>query len=147
MKHVLLVAAFMTGIYGAACSGDQTSWLDKETSMRIYDLEDHNRVVAILEKNDVPHRVSDDREIFYPISAWNQVDAARQEVWGPVEYPKAGVSVRSDDAAEVAAALIAQEIPFSLSYRDDGAAIFTWNKIVNESGMDVVQDVLKAKGH
>jgi len=108
--------------------------------VHIYQAEDQKRFLEILNAEGIPHNVNEYGQIHYPASVRSEVEAAQEILWGPIDGSVKGVTVRTEVAPNLAAALAEAGIDFKV-FHPNGKTLFQWSIVDNESAMQVVNTV------
>ena len=115
---------------------------EPDEMIQIYDKHQRERLVNVLSANDIPYKLANDIQIYYPISYREKVKKAQEEIWGPVDNSKNGASVNAEVASSLASELNANGIPFNVISTNEKST-FLWPAEYNKKAMEVVQRVVK----
>lgn len=114
---------------------------EPEEMMQVNREYDRQKMVEMFVSENVPYKIVNENQIYYPVSYRDKVKKIREAVWGPADNSKKGVSVKAEIAPMLAAELVRNGIPYSVNFSED-SSVFTWNAHYNKSAMSIVHDVV-----
>ena len=129
-----LIAALLL-LASAAC------FAETEEMVQVTGEHDREKMLNMFISENIPHKVVNEIQIYYPVSYREKVKRIQERVWGPVDSSKRGVSVNKDVAPVLAAELVKKGVPFSVNH-NEGKSIFSWETYYDKSAMGVVHDVV-----
>ena len=114
---------------------------EPEGMIQVYREYDREKMLQMFSSENIPHKVINENQIYYPESYREKVKKIQEKVWGPVDDSKKGVTVNNDVAPTLAAELVKNGVSFSVN-SGEGQSTFTWQKYYDKSAMGVVHDVV-----
>lgn len=114
---------------------------EPEEMMQVNRGYDRQKMVEMFVSENVPYKIVNENQIYYPVSYRDKVKEIREVVWGTVDNSKKGVSVKPDIAPTLAAELVRNGISYSVNFSED-SYVFTWNAHDNKSAMSIVHAVV-----
>lgn len=118
---------------------------EAEMSSKIENPEKHKIFITRLEEKGIKFHVSEDRQVFYPVSKREEVHKIFMSVLSINVPAPQGAIVKLSQAPYLAAELVKAQIQFEVMYQD-GKSFFKWPAHLNEKAITVVNKVLKEHG-
>ena len=132
MKKILLILLLLSFV---------TCQADPDEMIQVYRENDRQKMVEMFRSENIPYKILNENQIYYPLSYRDKVKKIKEEIWGPVDDSKKGVSVKIDVAPSLAAALAKNKIPFGVNF-NDRESVFTWQSYYNKAAMSIVYNVV-----
>ncbi|MDH5436320.1 MAG: hypothetical protein OEX83_06125, partial [Gammaproteobacteria bacterium] len=105
----------------------------------MYDDNDYQRLVQRLTQEGVDFYESGDKQIFYPITEREKVDAITEEIHGATDKTKMGAIVKGKDASKISQLLDEAGIAYdTASLEGTGDIGFSWSNDANKRAMKIV---------
>ena len=102
---------------------------------------DREKILKLFESENIPYKLINKNQIYYPKAYRDKVKTFTAEIWGPVDDSKKGVSVNRKVAPKLAAELVKNGVPFEVIHGDD-TSTFTWQAHFDKSAMKAVHGVV-----
>lgn len=118
------------------------SLAEQELMFQVYRKQDREKIINLLKAENIPHKVVNEKQIYYPSSYKENVKKIKEKVWGPVDTSKKGARVSSKLAPTIAEELVKKGIPFSVN-PDKRESFFTWQSRFDKEAMEIVRDNVK----
>ncbi len=107
--------------------------------------EDQDRFLKELDAQSIPYSLNEHRQIYYPVSYRDEVEAASEKLFGPTNREKTGVKVSDDIVEPLSAALSKAEIPFQ-QHSSEVGNLFIWKTQDNEAAMTIINKIMNETG-
>jgi hypothetical protein len=114
---------------------------EPEEMFQVFREYDQEKVVHLLDAENIPYKIVNGNQFYYPLSYRDKVKKVKEKVWGPTDTSKKGVSVKNKDAPKLAAELVMNGISFNVSY-GEGKTFFSWQSHYDKKAMKIVSDVV-----
>jgi len=102
---------------------------------------DREKLLKLFESENIPYKIINKNQIYYPISYREKVKSFTAKIWGPLDESKKGVTVNNNIAPKLAEELVKKGISFEVIHGDD-ISTFTWQTHFDKSAMKVVHEVV-----
>lgn len=113
-------------------------------SDRMIQISDKTKVelfIKLFTEKGIPYKLHNENQFYYPVSYSEQVEQVREEVWGPMDNTKKGVTVNVKVAPALAAELVKRGIAFQV-IPGDGEVVFTWGVYYDKVAMEAAYHVV-----
>jgi len=145
----------MVKLFTALCEGKEMNKLlaiilllvttvcfaEPEEMIKVYEEYDREKILNLFSSENIPYKVMNKNQIYYPVSYREKVKKIKEKIWGPVDDSKKGVSVKAKVAPALAAELVKKGVSFSVITAKDKST-FTWLKYYDQSAMEAVNDIV-----
>ena len=118
-----------------------TCYAEPESMIQISDETKIELFKKLFEEKGIPYKLQNGNQFFYPISYGEKVKQVREDVWGPIDNSRKGVTLNIKVAPILASELVKNGVAFMVIPSEE-EAVFTWEVYYHKTAMEVAYEVV-----